>query len=155
VTLAPTVQPLATLPPLWLNSGGPSSRTRTERVQTTLLGRSEGHVRCPRAFRLGLAFGRRDPLAAMNELLAEHGFRSPEDLRDRYAVPAGRLIATALGDDTSRTDVRLATADEVLRQALMLGLCTQHIYDAARPVLWTRASLRRALELYDPAGFYA
>ena len=29
------------------------------------------------------------------------------------------------------------------------------IYDPARPVLWTQAALKRRLELFDPAGFYA
>jgi hypothetical protein len=131
------------------------SRTRTERVRTTLLGRAGGQVRCPRAFRLALQFGRLDPVAAMNRLLARHGYASPEELRARFAVPPGRLIATPLPDDTRRLDVREAPPDDVLEQALLLGLCTQHLYDPARPVLWTKASLRRGLELFDPAGFYA
>jgi hypothetical protein len=37
----------------------------------------------------------------------------------------------------------------------MLGLCTAHLYDPGRPVLWTRASLKRVLELFEPGGFYA
>jgi hypothetical protein len=141
--------------PLWLNSGGPASRTRTERVQATILGRKEGHVRCPRVYRLGLRFDGLEPVETMHRMLTKRGFESPEALRTRFAVPQGRLIATALPEVTERLDVRAAPPDEVLEQALMLGLCTQHLYDAARPVLWTSASLRRALELFDPAGFYA
>jgi hypothetical protein len=38
---------------------------------------------------------------------------------------------------------------------LLLGLCTPFQYDPARPVLWTRASLLRRVELYQPAEFYA
>ena len=45
--------------------------------------------------------------------------------------------------------------DSILEQALLLGLCTAFQYDPARPVLWTRASLTRRVELYEPAGFYA
>ena len=44
---------------------------------------------------------------------------------------------------------------DVLEQALMLGLCTAQIFDADRPVLWTETSLTRAVELFDPVGFYA
>ena len=48
-----------------------------------------------------------------------------------------------------------AREDAVLREALLLGLCTAWQYDPARPVIWTRASLTRHVELHDPAGFYA
>jgi hypothetical protein len=29
------------------------------------------------------------------------------------------------------------------------------VYDPSRPLLWTRASLRRAVELFQGQGFYA
>jgi len=143
-------------PPLWLNSGGPSSRTRKERIQATLLGREEGHVRCPRILRIGLRF---DPLAdavgLMTKILRKQGLRDPESLRDAYAIPGGRLIATPLAATAPRLDARYDEPRAVLEQALLLGLCTAHLYDPGRPVLWTTASLRRGLELFDPAGFYA
>ena len=46
-------------------------------------------------------------------------------------------------------------ASDALYQALVLGLCTSWCYDPQRPVLWTRASLTRQLELFDGRGFYA
>ena len=46
-------------------------------------------------------------------------------------------------------------AIDALYQALVLGLCTTWCYDPQRPVLWTRASLTRQLELFDGRGFYA
>jgi hypothetical protein len=141
--------------PLWLNSGGPSSRTRKEQIRATLLGRDQGHIRCPRVHRLALWFDLLDPLDVLEKLLRREGFSSPEELRQVFAVPRGRLIATPLPDRTERLDARYAPPPQVLEQALMLGLCTQHIYDPGRPVLWTRASLQRGLELFDPAGFYA
>jgi hypothetical protein len=144
-----------TLAPLWLNSGGPMSRTRTERVRDSLVGRGVGHVRCPSVHRLALAFEGEDPVDVMHELLGRHGLSSPEDLRAKFRVPAVRLIATPLPPATPRLDARTGPAPDVLLQALMLGLCTQHLYDPARPVLWTAASLGRALELFDPRGFYA
>jgi hypothetical protein len=59
----------------------------------------------------------------------------------------------------TETERRISVADRnrrrVLKQALMLGLCTAHVYDPARPVLWTAASLSRGLDLFEPQGFYA
>jgi hypothetical protein len=52
-------------------------------------------------------------------------------------------------------DVPLLVGERSGRRALLLGLCTAYQYDPARPVLWTRASLTRRVELYEPAGFYA
>jgi len=141
--------------PLWLNSGGPASRTRTERVRERLVGRDDGHVRCPSVYRLALAFDGEDPVGVMEELLGRHGLASAEGLRAEFRVPAARLLAAPLPPRTPRLDARAGPVTQVLLQALMLGLCTQHLYDPARPVLWTAASLGRALELFDPAGFYA
>jgi hypothetical protein len=141
--------------PLWLNSGGPASRTRTERVRDSIVGRDDGHVRCPSAYRVALWFDVLDPLTVMRKLMRREGFSDPEELRREFAIPMRPLMASALPEHTSRIDVRDAEPRMVLEQALMLGLCTQHLYDPGRPVLWTRASLRRALELFDPAGFYA
>lgn len=147
--------PYPAAPPLRANSGGPASRTRKERIHATLLGRDHGHVRCPQVRRLALWFDLLDPLEVMATLLAREGFSSPEELRGAFDVPPGRLMATLLPESTQRLDVRCAPPREVLEQALLLGLCTEHLYDPGRPVLWTRKSLWRGLELYDPAGFYA
>jgi hypothetical protein len=83
------------------------------------------------------------------------GPASPEALRGLFAVPAGRLLAVEQSAPAVRLDVRTAARRDVLEQALLLGLCTNHLFDPARPVLWTTRSLTRALELCDPAGFYA
>ena len=45
--------------------------------------------------------------------------------------------------------------DDALFQALVLGLCTPWRYDPGRPVLWTRTSLTRQLELFNGQEFYA
>lgn len=144
--------------PLLANSGGPCSRTRTERVASTLVGRDAGHVRCPKVYRLGLRFDATieppDPVEYMLRYIRRLGIPSPEALRAEIQVPTARLIALPAGSHAS-VDVRHAPEREVLEQALMLGLCTRHLCDPARPVHWTTASLGRCLELFDPAGFYA
>jgi hypothetical protein len=137
-------------PPLWRDP-----RTGAVHLRATLLGRQEGHIRCPRVHRLALSFGQWDPLDVMQKLLHGAGFSSPEELRPAFAIPPGRLIATPLPDSEERLDTQSSPPRPVLEQALMLGLCTQYLYDPGRPVLWTRTSLQRGLELFDPTGFYA
>lgn len=137
-----------------LNSGGPMSRTRTERLQATLLG-VKGGVHCPRFRAVGIDFGGgADPLTVVFRLLDEAGFASPEALRAVFAMPTQTMACRATDQPAP---VRLGTCArlELLEQALLLGLCTPYLYDPSRPVLWTRASLTRKLELFDMGGFYA
>ena len=136
-----------------MNSGGPSSRTREERVVGSLLG-GEGIIRMPLVIRVALDFGSDSPLELMGEVLSAAGYREPEDLRAVFVIPERRLIA--------RVDAKPAPVpadsievDTVLEAALILGLCTATLYDPGRPVLWTEASLTRRLELFEPEGYYA
>ena len=154
--MSPQLVARETAPPArHANTGGPMSRTRTEHVRASLLGQEDGLIRCPRVIRLGLAFGHRHPLPTLRRLLREAGLHTPEDLRQTCEVPAGRLLCRPLPAEAPRLPVADADRGEVLRQALLLGLCTALLFDPERPVLWTEASLTRALELFDPAGFYA
>jgi hypothetical protein len=136
------------------NSGGPRSRSRTERLTASLLGNDDGAVRCPRVIRLGLDFGRKDPLAAVHALLWEHGLEHAEQLREMFK-PSQDPCICRLDPKPRRLLVADADPVEVLRQAMLLGLCTSWLYDPERPVLWTRSSLSRCLELFDGRGFYA
>ena len=139
----------------WANSGGPMSRRRTERVVASLLRDGSAPLQLPRVIRAGLHFGAREPLDAVLEALARAGLDDAELLRDRYASPATPLLARVVPDARWGVQVARASDDAILEQALLLGLCTAYQYDPARPVLWTRASLTRRVELYEPAGFYA
>ncbi len=137
------------------NSGGPMSRTRKEVISSTLLGRDEYPIRCPRIVRLGIAFPDADPVELLTQMIAEEGYGSPEDLRDALEIPPGRLIARPHTLNNGVVDILYDARRDILWHALMLGLCTSQLYDPARPVLWTQAALKRRLELFDPAGFYA
>ena len=157
MTMQITIAPGAGTPPvLRANIGGPMSRTRTERVRTTLLGRDDNVIRCPRVIRLGLRFEASiDPVTQLETLLLMERIDGPEDLRQRFRIPPGRLICRSFTGNEHRTSVEDPNRRRVLKQALMLGLCTAHLYDPARPVLWTTASLSRGLVLFEPEGFYA
>jgi hypothetical protein len=137
-----------------MNSGGPMSRRRTERLSATVLGRDDGAVRCPRVLRVGLDFGGENPLMWVRDLLARCGFADEHEARHAVVLPHEPCLCRA---DPSPRPVAIETlgADAALYQALVLGLCTPWRYDPGRPVLWTRTSLTRHLELFDGGGFYA
>ena len=136
------------------NSGGPCSRRRTERLVATVLGRDDGAIRCPRVLRVGLDFGGRDPLTWAQDLLTACGFADEHEARAAIVVPLEPCLCRT--DRWPRlTPVEALDQDDALYQALVLGLCTPWRYDPDRPVLWTRTSLTRQLELFDGGGFYA
>ena len=137
------------------NSGGPMSRTRKERIHSTLLGNDDGLVRCPRIVRVGIDFPSGDPVEVVTAILNEEGFASPEDLRGELEIPDRALIARPHAERAGVVHARYDARRDVLWNALVLGLCTALVYDPSRPVLWTQASLTRRLELFDPSGFYA
>ena len=80
-------------PWVYANSGGPSSRQRTQTISSSILGKDDGFVRCPRIIRLGLIFDEaEDPVTVLTGLLAEEGYRGPEALRGEFSLPEERLI---------------------------------------------------------------
>ena len=138
----------------YVNSGGPRSRTRTQRVEQSLLGRADGPILCPRHLCLALDFGRKDPVLTAQRLLKALRIPNPELLRITFAPVPGPMACLV---NPALTPLQVATADpqEVLRQVFLLGLCTSVGFDPGRPVLWTQASLTRRLELFDVSEFYA
>jgi hypothetical protein len=137
------------------NSGSPMSRTRREQVKSSLLGKVVGKVKLPRLRTVGFAINEgRDPVTAAYDALARLGYRSPEDLRGVFDLPAGpRLVAPSLR--IPELSLESLTDEALLAEALILGLCTKTMYDPTRPVVWTRASLSRRLEMFQTGGFYA
>ena len=136
------------------NAGAPMSRGRSERISATVLGNDEGAVRCPRVLRVGLDFGRRSPLTYVRDLLKTCGFSDEQEARLALTLP--QALCVCRPDPAPRpAPVASLPAADALYQALVLGLCTAWCYDPRRPVLWTRASLTRQLELFDGRGFYA
>jgi hypothetical protein len=134
--------------------GRPMRRERREKISTTLLGKDDGEIRCPRIIRIGFHIEpNENPLDLLERLLSEEGLSSPEDLRDEISIPPRPYICRPF---TTRPDCTLSSPRvDVLRNALLLGLCTSQIFDPHRPVIWTNKSLSRRFELFDPEGFYA
>ncbi len=152
----PAVRRLAPAPVVWYNSGGPRSRQRREMIHSSLLGDTRKQIGWPHRLRIGLLFpAGADPLRLIRDLCTEGGFGSPEQLRQSYILPAGALAVRPASDERGLVDVVCAPRDRVLEQAVLLGLCSAVLYDPGRPVLWTRASLTRRLDLFAPGDFYA
>jgi hypothetical protein len=145
--MTPTVDPPRTLQ-------GPGSRTRSERLYSTILGDDEGAIRCPRVWRLGLAFGDRPPLAVAQAWLDALGFADETAARAHIDLPDRSYLCQRDPNPNPRDAATIAPA-EGLRIALMLGLCSSTHYSPDRPLLWTTMSLTRQLFLYEPEGFYA
>ncbi len=136
------------------NSGGPMSRRRTERLQASLLGVADGHYGCPAVLTVAIDFGRADPITAARRLMRRAKITDPEALRPRFQ----RIDEPCLCRTTPRVErlhYRRGPLEELLQLILILGLSTGYLYDPARPVLLTTASLTRRLTLYNGEGYYA
>jgi len=136
------------------NTGGPRSRTRTQEVYKTVLGKDSSRVSLDSVTRVALDFGESDPFTAVQALMSDVGIRGAEALRWQYDIPDEPCICreTTL---VKPLVVGEADADKVLRQVAILSLCTPYHFDPRRPVLLTRAALTRSLELFSGKGFYA
>ncbi|MCC6162322.1 MAG: hypothetical protein IT182_03130 [Acidobacteria bacterium] len=140
---------------VWANTGGPCSRTRVEHIRRTLLNRTDGPIRMPRVLRVGLDHRASDDVADIVwRTLAAAGFATPDHLRAAFTVPAKRLLCRRFVPRARELPCLDDAPLAVLEQALLLGLCTAHLFDPSRPVVWTTASLSRQLELFEPEGFY-
>lgn len=154
------VVPTGLMARLWLarervcNSGGPASRTRTEHVSSTVLGDDTGPIRCPRVLRVGLTFGRRNPVVCAERWLRETGFATDLDARAAYALPEHPCICQP-DPSPQPQEAALLSARDGLFVALILGLSTATVYDPSRPLIWTTTSLTRQLVLFNGEGFYA
>ena len=138
------------------NSGGPASRRRSEHVALSVLGDdAPSLIRLPRVIRVAVHFGPHDPFESVLGCMARRGIDDAEQLRQLYPVPMQPLLARPAPDARWGARFPRSSDDAILAQAVLLGLCTAYQFDPSRPVLWTRASLTRRLELFDAAEFYA
>jgi hypothetical protein len=142
-------------PRIWANSGGPMSRRCTEHVLASLLRNDDSPLSMPRVIRAALHFGDQDPVETVTGAMNRHGIFDAEQLRREIHLPGTPLLVRVVPDARWGVCVSRARDTHILRDALLLGLCTAYQYDPARPVIWTRASLTRRVELYEPAEFYA
>ena len=143
---------------LWavFNIGGPMSRTRIQKVSSSILGDRNRTIHWPRLFKIGIAFpDNRSPREYMEDFMERHKFTTPDECRKRIVLPSGTYFCrTVQCDEGSKIDTLSAHPDEVLRAALILGLCNSNNFNVDRPVIWTDGRLARTVELYEIGSFY-
>ena len=136
------------------NMGGPQSRSRTLTLQSTILGDGVDHISCPRVRSVALDFGEVDPVPYVRDRLLGLGYGSPEAALCPL-LPILQRCVCCVSNEIEPAPVDSLEPEVLLEQALVLGLSTKSLFDPARPVIWTRASLTRRLNLYEIEGFYA
>ena len=141
-------------PTLECNMGGPMSRSKSLTLHSTILGDGVDHVLCPRVRSVALDFGEADPVPYVWGLLGGLGYASPEAARGSL-LPILQRCVCCVSNEIAPDRVASLEPEIVLEQALVLGLSTRSLFDPSRPVIWTRASLTRRLNLYEVEGFYA
>ena len=115
----------------------------------------------PLVLRVGLAFGRKTPVTAVERLLKAARLRTPDEARAFVSDRSGGtpLPTTACLCRASTVPLQVPldfdNPTEALFHAVVLGLSTPHYYDPSRPMVWTEASLTRTLDLFVGEGFYA
>ena len=147
--------------PYNFNIGGPSTRTRTEELYASLLADPRRSGFWPRVDLVGISFP--DGVVPRQwclELLAGRGYRSPDDVLAEVTIPPGPLHCREYHpmDDQDYIVAKgwaRAPIDVVLRSALILGKCSDEIYDSGRPSIWTNRALVRVVALYSMGDFYA
>ena len=141
-------------PTLECNMGGPMSRSRELTLRSTILGDGVDHVSCPLVRSIALDFGDADPVPYVRGLMEALGYASPEEVRAELLPVLVRCVC-CVSNELVPERVDALPPEVVLERALVLGLSTKSLFDPARPVIWTRASLLRRLALYEIEGFYA
>lgn len=97
----------------------------------------------------------KDPFDHIWKIMNDFGYKNPNELRSILKIPEKRLICLDLRREKRiETLFKTMKKEEILRNALILGLCSKYFYDPDRPVIWTSSSLRRIVNLYDLGGFY-
>jgi hypothetical protein len=145
------------------NTGGPRSRTRRERITTSVFPRRGRTRSLLGARRVGDVWGIDTPGGSWRryvlELLAKLGFADPDEaFAQTDGIPQVRLHCRPAPNDDGRVYVKVRSrADRIdcLRKALVLGKCCRGLYDPERPVIWTEQRLRQCYELHEiGASFY-
>ncbi len=154
--------PLADFWPGAFNTGGPVRPLRKQRLSGSLLFDKRNQAGLRERFRAGLYFPAGDPLEISYAMLAEAGLEDPEALKSwlnatrDWQLPREPCLVCAISESAeSRKPVADLSLPEFLWSAAVLGLSTDHAYDPARPVIWTRNRLSRLIAAYDAGSFYA
>ena len=161
-SLAPWERLVSTWRRLWpigwlFNSGSPMGRRLVERIRSTLVGEGPSALAWSRYTVVVLDISPQDdPLDYAENVLRKCGYDSPEAAaRERADLPLGSYHCHEQHlTPKQRKYLAPQAEDEILRAALILGLCGPSFYARDRAHIWTSGRLARAVGLYKTVGFY-
>jgi len=142
------------------NTGGPMSRTRTETIVSSIFKYKEYRLGARpvgelHALHIGDGVSERRALGfrhAAFEALCECGFEDPDAAFDALEeLPRKTLHCLKVPERNHAWGAQRPWNDlrEFLKTALILGKCSQGLYDPSRPVIWTENRLGQWVELYE------
>ncbi|MFP6876868.1 MAG: hypothetical protein VCA37_08570 [Roseibacillus sp.] len=142
------------------NSGGPRSRTRTEAIVSGIFEYKEYRLGARpvgelHALHIDDGVSERRALGfrhAAFEALRECGFEDPDAAFDVLAdLPRKTLHCLKVPERNHARGAKRPWNElrEFLKTALVLGKCSQGLYDPSRPVIWTENRLGQWVELYE------
>jgi hypothetical protein len=124
------------------NSGGPRSRTRTEKVERSMISHvgiiSHSEVLC-----LEIPDIISDPKIWLLELAFSEGFSEFENLDRELDLPRDKMVVTPVTDPV----MPARTTREMLRAALILSRTNGQRYLPGGPCVFTRHRLNRTIRL--------
>lgn len=104
---------------------------------------------------IGIDFEDREPIDVLQEALERFGAPSPESLRGRIDVYPHQMACHIGKPPRQIAKASKLSMKELLRRALILGLCGPTHYNPDRAIIWTKNRLTRVVDLYLPGEFYA
>jgi hypothetical protein len=142
------------------NTGGPRSRTRTEQIVSSIFKYKEyrlGARPVGKLYALHIGDGASAARAlgfrhAAFEALRECGFEDPDAAFEAIAdMPRKTLHSRRVPERNHAWGAKRPWNDlrEFLKAALILGKCSQGLYDPSRPVIWTENRLGQWVELFE------
>ena len=104
---------------------------------------------------IGIDFEDREPIDVLQEALEIFGAPSPEALRNEIEVYPQQMACHIGKPPRKIAKASQLPVKELLRRALILGLCGPTHYNPNRAIIWTKNRLTRVVDLYLPGEFYA
>jgi hypothetical protein len=96
------------------------------------------------------------PINKILKIVEKTGINDINKLKSKFNYPDKRLICRELDDKESVLipDINKSDDNEILKNALILGLCSDYLYDPERDIILTNSKIKRVVALYRPEDFY-
>jgi hypothetical protein len=134
------------------NSGGPSSRVRTEKISSSLFDQP-GICRSRELFMLDIPVDVNNIEIWLLSIARQQGWKSLEEALHHLQIPAGRRLIFPV--ENIATTCKLSKIG-ILKSAIILSKCNKSFYIPGSPMIFTRSRLERKIEMLmiNIEGYY-